>query len=130
MTDALDFPIRQVDPSESVPVPKRNTGRAARQKTHPRRQAPRHAPATRESPRAEPTGHNGGVVAAGSGAVPVAATAAGPQPREPYRRSAQAFRAAPVLNFDYRYLRRDILALGVLAPGMILLLLIAYFVLR
>lgn len=51
------------------------------------------------------------------------------QPVRPARRpSAGRTAASTVIN--YNYLRRDILTVGVLAPAMVILLLIAFFVLR
>jgi hypothetical protein len=43
-------------------------------------------------------------------------------------RSPRSAARAPVLSVDYRYLRRDLTYLSVLAPLMIVLLIVAFFV--
>lgn len=59
-------------------------------------------------------------------AVPAAGPSATPSPA----RRAAPRRGAAVAAIDYAYLRRDLLALAILDPAMIVLLIIAYFVLR
>jgi hypothetical protein len=58
-------------------------------------------------------------------ASPVVSTGATPVP--PARRAAGVPRKAPATVADYAYLRRDLRLLGILAPSMIVLVVIAFF---
>ena len=96
----------------------------ARSKTA-RQQRPR---ARRPVPRAQEArvDENGGVA---SSAVAETLPSRPEQPVRPARRpSTGRTTAGTVIN--YSYLRRDILTVGFLAPAMVVLLLVAFFVLR
>ncbi len=122
-------------------MPKKVHNRPAKSKARPRR------PAT-TAPSAPPNGPDmsGETAAEGTGVLPVAPPAetrigASPlaRPAEDRgagtsaartRRGPAASRRTPTLVVNYQYLRRDIRSLSVLAPTMIVLLIIAFFVLH
>ncbi len=126
-------------------MPKKVHNRPAKSKARPRRPVSR--PAT-TAPSAPPNGPDmsGGTVAEGTGVLPVTPPAetrigASPLARPAEDRSAgtsaarmrrgpAASRRAPTLVVNYQYLRRDIRSLSILAPTMIVLLIIAFFVLH
>jgi hypothetical protein len=62
--------------------------------------------------------------------APQAATATRPAAANAAARRAVAARRAPVLAINYAFLRGDIRMLSILAPSMLVLLVIAFFVFR
>lgn len=110
-------------------------GRSKQSKNRARRAAarpitPSTAPAIDESSVPAPT--NGAVsgFAATATSVTTPARPVRPSGQAPSRRGGSAGRRSPVITINYEYLRRDLRLLGVLAPAMIVLLLIAFFVIR
>jgi len=126
-------------------VPKKVHNRPAKSKARPRRPVSR--PAT-NAPSAPSNGADmsSGAAAEGTGVLPVASPpetriGASPLARPAEDRSAgtsaartrrgpAASRRTPTLVVNYQYLRRDIRSLSILAPTMIVLLIIAFFVLH
>ncbi|MGH2441774.1 MAG: hypothetical protein ACRDFX_01250 [Chloroflexota bacterium] len=108
---------------------KKSHGRPPKGRSKPARRTPP-APRT-NAPGAGISEYDNGSVA---GAIPVtAATAITAPPVAPPRRSTTrrgGAPARPVLAINYHYLRRDITALGILAPSMIIALIIAYIFLH
>jgi len=129
-------------------VPKKVHNRPAKSKARPRRPVTT-APSAPSNDSVMP----GGAGAEGTGALPVAAlpeTRIGASPlarpaedrggttrdrngttsAARTRRGPAAARRTPTLVVNYQYLRRDIRSLSILAPTMIVLLIIAFFVLH
>jgi hypothetical protein len=69
-------------------------------------------------------------VATAPGAVPQRSAPTSAPSRPVTRRPTAPPRPQPALTFNYTYLGHDIRLLGVLAPAMVILLIVAYFVLH
>lgn len=69
-------------------------------------------------------------VATAPASVPQRSASTSPASRPVTRRSTAPPRPQPALTFNYTYLGHDIRLLGMLAPAMVILLVIAYFVLH
>lgn len=103
-------------------MPKKAHGRQAKQRPRTRRTtSPSQtiAPAGREDAVATPTA---APAAPSVGSPRTSTQAARPVPRP------GAARRAPTITVNYAYLRRDLMALGILGPAMVVLLIIAYLV--
>jgi hypothetical protein len=101
-------------------MPKKAHGRQAKQRTRTRRTTTPAQPAT-------PAYQDETAPAAPA----VASTAAAPRASVTASRNAPrpgAARRAPTITVNYAYLRRDLMALGILGPAMVVLLIIAYLV--
>jgi len=128
-----------------VRVPKKVHNRPAKSKARPRRPIPRSGAAASSARSLDPVVSDGAGVE-GTGTLPMAPslesrTGASPlaRPAEDRsgttsiprtRRGPAAARRTPTLVVNYQYLRRDIRSLSILAPTMIVLLIIAFFVLH
>ena len=67
-------------------------------------------------------------VAVSTAAPPPRPSAMSPRPVQAPRRAAPPARKSPGITINYAYLRRDLLTLGVLAPSMVVLVVVAYFI--
>lgn len=109
-------------------MPKKVHGRPAKAKSRPRRVPQATGGAAAQSAVLE--GDVGDLTAAQPAATPVAPAASVGQPRRSGSMPAASRRtgriAAPTMTINYHYLRRDIMALAVLAPAMIVLLVLAF----
>lgn len=104
-----------------IHMPKKAHGRQAKQRPRNRRPAS-------PTPTAAP-GYDEGAVGVASAPVAPAVTAprTAPATARPVARGGAA-RRAPTITVNYAYLRRDLMALGVLGPAMVVLLIVAYLV--
>jgi hypothetical protein len=104
-------------------MPKKAHGRQAKQR--PRNRRPVSA-----TPTVAP-GYDDVSVGAAPAAAPSAPAVTAPRATAPAARPIArggAARRAPSITVNYAYLRRDLMALGVLGPAMIVLLIVAYLV--
>jgi len=60
--------------------------------------------------------------------LPAAPTAAAPAAARSRRPTTASSRRTPTTTINYHYLRRDLRTLGVLAPGMVVVLVVAFIV--
>lgn len=114
---------RRCGRAERIHMPKKAHGRQAKQRTRSRR-------ATAPTQTATPTYPNETVPAAPA-APPVGSTVATPRAPAAASRNAPrpgAARRAPTITVNYAYLHRDLIALGILGPAMVVLLIVAYLV--
>ena len=105
-------------------------GRAAKSKARPRRPVQR--PAGAQPLVSDPVETEGIGVSAPMG-VSVATATAPARPAQTVaarRPAARAPRTVPLIQMNYAFLRHDLRLLGLLAPAMIVVLVIAYFVLH